>query len=351
MSEKDIQETVDRLDEMDQSSAAATLKPNGKMSKSEMLAQMMRVVGGMKKQDLSDFLGKTLEQVGQEDESVPDTSAKNQASIAAKGSSEPEPSKVDPYGEVSAKAMKEDMDEIFEDQDDLSEDFKTRASTLFEAAVSNRVSAEKAKLEEQVEQQVEEQVMTVVDDLNEKVETYVDYVAEKWMEENKLAIETDYRSEVTENFIQGLKNLFEESYIEIPEEKRDLVDELQERCEKLEESLETTESENVRLNSLIGEARIEAAFDDVAEGLADTQVEKLRTLAEGMSFESPEDYREKLEIVKHQYFSESNSEKQSSTGLIDEETNVGSNDDLSEEATVPAEMKNYFQAISKTVKK
>jgi len=347
MSEKDIQETVEQIDEQE-SSAAATMKPNGKASKSELLAQMMRVVGGMKKDDLSAFLDKTLEQVGKEDESVPDTSAKNQASIAAKGSEAPAPEAAKPYASV---AMKEDMEEIFADQEDLSEDFKTRASTLFEAAVNSRVALEKAALEEQVEQQVEEQVMAMVDDLNEKVETYVDYVAEKWMEENKLAIETDYRSEVTENFIQGLKQLFEESYIEIPEEKRDLVDELQEQVASMQETLESVESENVRLNSLINEARIEAAFDDIAEGLADTQIEKLRTLAEGMSYDSVEDYREKLDIVKHQYFSESKGEKQTSTGLIDEETNVGSNDDLSEEAVIPAEMKHYFQAISKTVKK
>ena len=349
MSEQDNYE-VEQIDEME-SSSAATMKPkssNGKMSKSEMLATMMRVVGAMKKDDLSIFLDKTLDQVGKEDESVPNTSAKNQASIAAKGDSTPEPEAVKPYGSV---AVKEDMEDIFADQEDLSEDFKLRASTLFEAAVANRVAIERAQLEEQVEQQVEEQVMAMVDDLNEKVETYVDYVAEKWMEENALAIETDYRSEVTESFIEGLKNLFEESYIEVPEEKRDLVEELQYQVLSMQEVLESVESENVKLNSLIEEARIEAAFDDIAEGLADTQVEKLRTLAEGMSFDSIEDYREKLEIVKHQYFSESKGEQKSSTGLIDEETNVGSNDDLSEEAVIPAEMKSYFQAISKTVKK
>ena len=350
MSEKDIQETVEQIDEME-SSAASTMKPNGKASKSELLASMMRVVGGMKKDDLSAFLDKTLEQVGKEDDSVKDTSTKNQASIAAKGSDAPEPEATKAFGTVSVKAMKEDMEDIFADQEDLSEDFKLRASTLFEAAVANRVAIERAQLEEQVEQQVEEQVMAMVDDLNEKVETYVDYVAEKWMEENALAIETDYRSEVTESFIQGLKNLFEESYIEVPDEKRDLVEELQQQVASMQEVLESVESENVKLNSLIEEARIEAAFDDIAEGLADTQIEKLRTLAEGMSFESVEDYREKLDIVKHQYFSESKGETKSSTGLIDEETNVGSNDDLSEEAVIPAEMKSYFQAISKTVKK
>ena len=350
MSENDIQETVEQIDEME-SSSASTLKPNGKQSKSELLATMMRVVGGMKKDDLSAFLDKTLEQVGKEDETVPATAAKNQGSVATKSSDlQPDPVNAKAYASMTASAMKEDMDEIFSDQEDLSEDFKSRASTLFEAAVNNRVSLEVAKLEEQVEEQVEEKVMSIVDDLNEKVETYIDYVAEKWIEENALAIETDYRAEVTEGFIQGLKRLFEESYIEVPEEKRDLVDELQERCERLEESLESIESENVRLNSLISEARIEAAFDDVAEGLADTQVEKLRALSEGMTFENIEDYREKLEIVKHQYFSEGVSEK-SSTGLIDEESNVGSNDDLSEEAVVPAEMKHYFQAISKTIKK
>lgn len=347
MSQKDNYE-VEQIDEQE-SSAAATMKPNGKASKSELLATMMRVVGGMKKDDLSAFLDKTLEQVGKEDESVPNTSAKNQASIAAKAPEAPAPESGKPYASVAA--MKEDMEDIFADQEDLSEDFKLRASTLFEAAVANRVAIETARLEEQVEQQVEEQVMAMIDDLNEKVETYVDYVAEKWMEENALAIETDYRSEVTEGFIQGLKKLFEESYIEVPEEKRDLVAELQEQVASIQEALESVESENVKLNSLINEARIEAAFDDIAEGLADTQIEKLRTLAEGMSFDSIEDYREKLEIVKHQYFSESKGEQKSSTGLIDEETNVGSNDDLSEGSVVPAEMKSYFQAISKTVKK
>lgn len=338
----DVVEQEESLEEAS-SGAAETLKPS--VTKTQMLGDLMSKVAGMTKQDLSAFLDKTLAQVGKEADSVPDTSGKNAASVSHSGAGVPSPRVA-----VPAKAMKEDMDELLADQEDLSEDFKAKASTLFEAAVQNRVILEVARLEEEFETQLEEKITESVDELHSQVEQYMDYVVEQWMAENEVAIENNFRVQATESFIDGLKNLFAESYVEVPEEKIDLVAELQASVAELEESLESVQAENVKLNNMISEASVEAAFEDVAEGLVDTQVEKLRSLAEGVEFASAEEYAEKLKIIKEQYFTESTKENEGHTGLIDEEVSVGSNDeDDSEKAQViPEEMKHYFQAISRT---
>lgn len=327
------------------SDAQATLKPNGKASKSELLANMLRVVGGMKKDDLSAFLDKALAQVGKEDETVPDMHKTNQASISTKTPPAPKPEAAPPYA-----AVKEDMEELLADSDDLSEEFKDRATTLFEAAVNNRVSLEVARIEEEFEAKVEEKVFESVEQLNEQVSQYIDYVADKWLEENAVALETNYRSEVTESFIEGLKKLFQESYVEVPEDKVDLLGEMQAKVAQLEESLESVEAENVRLSKVIKEDNIQDTFDAVAEGLADTQIEKFRSLVEGIAFEDANEYQRKLEIIKEQYFNES-SEQSASTGLINEEESVGSNDEPEQAEYVPEEMRHYVQAISKTIKR
>ena len=335
-----VEEVVENEVSLEEASAEATLKPQN-ATKSSMLSQMMGMLAGMKKEDLSSFLTKTLAQVGKEDETVPDTSAKNAASVAMKGGvTAPSP---------TTGAMKEDVQELFGEQEDLSEEFKTQASTLFEAAVQNRVVLEVARLEEEFDAKLEEQVTESLDELHEQVSNYMDYVVEKWMEKNEVAISNNFRVEATEQFIDGLKNLFAENYVEVPEEKIDLVDVLESRVAELEESLESVEAENVLLNKVISEAQVEAAFDDVSEGLADTQVEKLRTLTESMEYDSIEEYTQKLEIVKKQYFSESTESE--TTGLITEEDSVGSNDEPEQQQMIPEEMKGYFNAISKTIKK
>lgn len=335
-----VEEVVENEVSLEEASAEATLKPQN-ATKSSMLSQMMGIFAGMKKEDLSSFLTKTLAQVGKEDETVPDTSAKNAASVAMKGGvTAPSP---------STGAMKEDVQELFGEQEDLSEEFKTEASTLFEAAVQNRVVLEVARLEEEFDAKLEEQVTESLDELHEQVNNYMDYVVEKWMEKNEVAIANNFRVEATEQFIDGLKNLFAENFVEVPEEKVDLIGELESRVAELEESLESVEAENVKLNKVISESQVEAAFDDVSEGLADTQVEKLRSLTESMEYDSIDEYTQKLEIVKKQYFSES--PESETTGLITEEDSVGSNDEPEQEQMIPEEMKGYFNAISKTIKK
>jgi len=337
----DVVEQEESLEEAS-SGAAETLKPSA--TKTQMLGDLMSKVAGMTKQDLSAFLDKTLAQVGKEADSVPDTSGKNAASVSHSGAGVPSPRVA-----VPAKAMKEDMDELLADQEDLSEDFKAKASTLFEAAVQNRVILEVARLEEEFETQLEEKITESVDELHTQVEQYMDYVVEQWMAENEVAIENNFRVQATESFIDGLKNLFAENYVEVPEEKVDLIDELQSAVAELEESLESVQAENLKLNAMINEASVEAAFEEVSEDLVETQVEKLRSLAEGIEYANAEEYAEKLKIIKEQYFTESKQENEGHTGLIDEEVSVGSNDESEEgQQVIPEEMKHYFQAISRT---
>jgi hypothetical protein len=344
MSEEQNVEVVEEVTEVSEASdAAGTLKP--KASKSEMLGDLMRTAGAMKKDDLSIFLQKVLDQVGKEDETVDDTSAQNAASIAMKPTGAPKP------GSEASYAMKEDVAELFAGQEDLSEDFTERATTLFEAAVNNRVDLEVARIEEEYESKLEEQVSKSIDELHEQVNTYMDYVVEKWMEENAVALENNYRVEATDQFIEGLKGLFAENYVEVPAEKIDMIGDLEQKVAELEESLNAAEAEKIKMSAEIQQAQVQDAFDSVSEGLVATQTEKLRTLSEGIEFSSVEEYSEKLQIIKDQYFSESTSSEESKTGLIVEEETVGSNDEISEDRPVPVEMRSYVQAISNTIKK
>jgi hypothetical protein len=331
----------------EQTAAAKSLKPSN-TTKSELLSQMMKYFAGMKKEDLSSFLDKTLAQVGKEADTVPDTSGANKASVATTHPGAVGPSNVSAY--ASRSAMKEDMDEFF-GEEDLSEEFKTKATTIFEAAVANRVAVEVARIEEEFESSLEEEVTKSVDELHEQVEKYIDYIAEKWLEENKVAIETGIRIEATENFIEGLKNLFKESYIEVPEEKVNMIGEMQQAIEQLQTQLESVQAENIELNKVVNEAMAAATFDEVSEGLADTQIEKLRTLSEGIEYSTAEEYEEKLTIIKEQYFSDNKDTTQNRSGLINEEASIGSNETAESDIVIPEDMKHYFSAISKTVRK
>lgn len=330
---------VEAVEVEEETSAQASVKMPGKSSKSQMLGDLMKHVAGMTKQDLSSFLDKTLAQVG--NENAPDTSAKNQASIKQGGAGTPSP---------SAKAMKEDIDSMFEGDEAFSEEFKTSASTIFEAAVNNRVMLIQADLEEQFEEKLEEQVNQSIDELQEQVNTYMDYVVEKWMEQNEVALENNFRVEATEKFIDGLKGLFAESYVEVPEEKVDMVADLEAQIKGLEEQVEEATRQNVQLSAELSSASMKEAFDSVSEGMVDTAAEKLRSLAEGVEFTSAAEYAEKLAIIKKQYFAES-VEESVETGLINEEDSVALNEEQDEAPKVPVEMRSYTDAISRTIKR
>ena len=198
--------------------------------------------------------------------------------------------------------MKEDVESLFADDSTISEDFKDKVSTIFEARVSDRVSQIQEQLETEYAGMLEEAVEDIRNDLTEKVDDYLNYVVEQWMEDNQIAIESGLRSEITEEFISGLRNLFAEHYIDVPSEKVDLVDELSSKVEELESSLNEEIEHGIQIKKALIESSKKEIIHTVCEGLTATQVEKIKSLAESVEFSTEDEYKDKLETIRENYF-------------------------------------------------
>jgi hypothetical protein len=198
--------------------------------------------------------------------------------------------------------MKEDVDALFADDSTISEEFKSKVSTIFEARVEDRVSQIEEEIETRYAGMLEEAVESVKADLTEKVDDYLSYVVEQWMEENEIAIESGLRAELTEDFIGGLRNLFAEHYIDVPVEKVDLVDELAGKVEELESKLNEEIERGVSYAKALVESRKNEIAREIGEGLTATQAEKIKTLAESVEFSTEDEYKNKLETLRENYF-------------------------------------------------
>ena len=204
--------------------------------------------------------------------------------------------------EEMKKKMKEDIDALFADDSTISEDFKSKVSTIFEARVNDRVSQIQEEIEAKYADMLEEAVSSVRNDLTEKVDDYLSYVVEQWMEDNEIAIESGLRTELTDDFIAGLRNLFAEHYIDVPAEKVDLVDELAGKVEELEGKLNEEIERGVSFAKALVESRKNEVAREVCEGLTATQVEKIKSLAESVEFSTEDEYKTKLETIRENYF-------------------------------------------------
>jgi len=204
--------------------------------------------------------------------------------------------------EMMKKKMKEDIDSLFADDSTISEEFKSKVSTIFEARVQDRLSQIEEETETRYASMLEEAIDTIKSDLTEKVDDYLSYVVEQWMEDNQIAIESGLRSEITEEFISGLRNLFAEHYIDVPAEKVDLVDELATKVEELEASLNEEIERGIQTKKSLVEARKNEITHVVCEGLTATQVEKIKSLAESVEFSTEDEYKNKLETIRENYF-------------------------------------------------
>ena len=240
--------------------------------------------------------------------------------------------------------VKEDIDALV-DGEELSEEFKSKASTIFEAAVHQKVmevaTVKVDELEKEFQADLQEEIISFRDELTEKVDGYLNYVVEEWMRENELALENSLRSEITEEFMGGLKNLFTEHYIEVPDEKVDIVENLFDKVEELEGQLNTQIEENVKTKDELNEYRKNKILEEVSSDLADTQSEKLKDLVEGVSFDETEDFESKVKTIKESYFP--NQVKQDEN--IDQK-DVVSEDSPSEEAP---KMNNIMEAYSQAI--
>lgn len=255
-----------------------------------------------------------------------------------------------PTGDNSAAnkasvAMKEDMDAMFSGEE-LSEEFKEKAAVIFEAAVAAKASERVAALEEQYTARLEAAVKEIDEQLATRIDEYLNYVVEHWMQENEVAVVSSLKAELTEEFISGLKSLFEQHYIELPEEKVDVVGELAEQVEALQAKLDDILKENIELKQVTDKATQKQIFDEVAEGLALTQVEKLQALAEGVDFTGAESYKAKLQLVKENYFPASKPAVQQLTEQVEE-----LDDAVEKPAQSAGPVAAYVKAISRTIKK
>jgi len=186
--------------------------------------------------------------------------------------------------------------------EELSEEFRAKAKTIFEAAINSKVAAIREEIVSEHEEKLSEEVEEIKVELQERVDSYLEYVADEWFDENQLAVENGLKADMTESFLEGMKGLFEEHYVQIPEEKYDVLKSMVEKLDDMETKLNEQIEKNIALNKGLAEATADGILESVSEGLAATQKEKLASLAESVEFESDEEYREKLETLKESYF-------------------------------------------------
>ena len=231
--------------------------------------------------------------------------------------------------------------------EELSEEFQDKARTIFETAIKTKVADIKEELNESYAKALVEELDTIKTGLTERVDSYLEYVADEWVQENQLAVEAGLKTEMTESFLEGMKSLFEEHYVTIPEEKYDVLNSMVDKLDEMENKLNEQIERNVALNSRLAESTADVIFADVAEGLADTQKEKLATLAENVEFESESDYREKLGTLKESYFPSKTSAPKSTSENLSEEV---STEEVASEDVNPR-MQAYLDTLSRAAHK
>ena len=236
-----------------------------------------------------------------------------------------------------------ELDALVESEATLSEEFKEKTAVIFEAAVKSKLSEEVDRLESQYKEELAEEVSSIKGDLVEKVDSYLNYVVESWMDDNKVAVQNGLRTEIAETFMDKMKDLFTESYIEVPESKVDLVDELAEQVTELEEKLNSTTGNAIKLAEELEVMKRESIIAEAAKGLADTQVEKLHGLIEGIDFDDEESFSKKVGIVVESHFS-----AQKETSVVSEDVEV--EDDADTTVELSSSMDAYVNAIKKTIK-
>ena len=197
--------------------------------------------------------------------------------------------------------------------EELTEEFKAKAKTIFEAAINSKISEIRATLEEEYSEKLAEEVAEEKEALTERVDSYLEYVSDEWMEENQLAIEHGLKTELTESFLTGMRSLFEENYVSIPDDKYDVLESMVEKLDDMESKLNEQIEKNIGLNKRLAESVADSILESVSGGLAATQKEKLASLAESVEFESEETYRDKLETLKESYFTSTSTARKTET--------------------------------------
>ena len=287
-------------------------------------------------EEISEDEAPTTDEVVAEEEATTDEVVAEEETTEEEVVAEEEDYKVD---------VEQDVQALFEGEE-LSEEFQSKARTIFEAAIKEKVSEIKENLQTAYEQALVEEVASVRDELTERVDAYLEYVADEWIQENQLQVESGLKTEMTESFLEGMKSLFEEHYVSVPEDKYDVLESMVDKLDEMESKLNEQIERNVALNQRLAESTSDVILADVAEGLALSQKEKLASLASNVEFESETDYREKLVKLRESYFPSTNTSAPSAhSETISEGTQVDS------PRQVSSAMEAYMQTLGRVAKK
>jgi len=241
-------------------------------------------------------------------------------------------------------SVEDDINALVEGEE-LSEEFKEKAATIFEAAINTKVKGIQEELTASYEEKLVEEVASIKEELKDRVDSYLEYVADEWISENQLAVESGLKEEMTESFISGMKSLFEEHYVTIPEEKYDVIESMVDKLDEMEGKLNEQIEKNIALNKRLAESVSDVVFAEVTEGLAQTQKDKLAGLVENVEFESETAYREKLGTLKESYFPTQKAQRNQAENLTEE---TGSSD---YQNSVSPSMEAYLKTLTRVSKK
>jgi hypothetical protein len=318
--------------------ATIASKPTN-ISRSDLLAKMVSYASKMDMNSLAqavETIGASPDDVyASTQQVIGDNSGKNKASV-----------KSSMAGGDSMQAVKEDLALLFGDSTDLTEDFRLKVSTLFEAAVSTRVDIETARIEESFDEKLEESYEEIKTQMMENIDNYLNYAVAEWASDNKLSIQNSVRTQMAESFLNGMKNLFEEHYVEIPDDKVDVVESMSSRIDELEKLVNETTADNIALSKIVNEKEVKEISDTLAEGLTSTQKDKFEKLIEAVDYSDATEFRKKANIIKETYFAHKNEVKVVHDQLLSESV-----EEPEKAPVVDSTMQMYVSSLSKTVKK
>lgn len=330
---EDAEEDEDEDEEEEMKEAAPKVEtPKTKAGVIQAAVEMLKKA---KKEDAQKMFAKLVTIDGEED-SVKSADAAKDGGVKKVA---------DPKAKAKVEAIDfdEDLDTIIKEEATLSEGFRGKASAIFEAVLTSKLSEEIDRLEAEYAQNLEEEVSEVQSSLVEKVDSYLNYVVEGWMKDNELAVQQGLRTEIAEEFMTSLQSVFKEHYIEVPEGKEDLVDELNEQVTELEETLNKTTDDNIELHNKVQSFEKQEVVREQSSGLAETEAEKLASLVEDIEFDNKETFEMKVKTVKESYFKSETDES------VDEVDSLLGEDNISEEVSSES-MAKYTQAITNFTK-
>jgi len=343
MARKKLIENVDQVDEA--SAAQDTLKPGSmpvddpkSWTKTELLAQMIGQLASVDTASLTKLYDDMFQNFGHYGDGAGDNAEKNKGSIATGGAGS--------AAQALGISVKEDVDAMLAGQE-LSEEFKDKARTLFEAAVNARVATEVSRIEDETDEAADQLMEELATEMIDKLDSYLAYVTEEWMTENEVAVESSIRSELTEEFIQGLRTLFAEHFIDIPSEKVDVVEALSAKVDELQGMVNDLIAENRELGEHVEVIAREDAIAEATVGLAATQVEKVKTLAEGIEFANYDDFAKKLTVIRENYFPTGKKAAEKAPSQLNEATEEPQEADTT--AGLTPQMKRYVDATKKYI--